>query len=158
MSVIYNFDDLLLAIHNAGVEAQKLTEEQHYRQLKRYFDEDGTPYCQRIKIPNPDAGAEEEWVDVDIPLLALVPPSTIKIKEMSVDFKVKLRGFTDGKDKVYFAANGEKKTHKGPLQVDLGHGFLQKDSSIADVKIVFEGTEPPTAMLKLNDHLVKVIP
>lgn len=33
-------------------------------------------------------------------------------------------------------------------------GLFQKDSEVADIEITFEGTDPPEAMTRINDHIL----
>lgn len=234
MSFSYNFDDILRAMHNAVIEAQKLSEQQHLRQLSRYFiqgtffrsdfgpelvkkleekeivipdksmpekkikftlfisdettlrellkdidlsnkeielvvskwkelnNEIGNPILKKIKIPNTNPDSKEEWREINVPMLSLLPPTSIKIKEMVVEFKARLAGFEKIEDtqeakKGFEGIETDKATKKAPLQIDFGHRFTS-NSSLANIKIVFEGTDPPESILKINDQLVKVIP
>lgn len=175
-------DDLLLAIHQSVVEAQSITERQHIDQLIKYFDwPDGEPSAQtlsetkphlllqggkpktiNIEVPNsnPHPNAPETQT-LKVPLISLVPPSAIKIKNMVVEFKVALGDLSS-------LSNSKKlsmhKNSDGPidnsLTVDMGGvsgGFFGKKSSLVKVRIEFEGTDPAESFMRINDHLVKSI-
>ncbi|MDI1312053.1 DUF2589 domain-containing protein [Prosthecobacter sp.] len=178
MATLTSLDELLRAIHNAGIEAQKLTEQQHVRQLRRYFKEDGTPITMAIKLPNAQydpnvakqqlagktGGGEldhraEQYVEFDAPLLSLVPPGTLRIKTMDVRFKVKLQGLLgdDGDTSTDPVTKVEHHT-KGPLRVEMGGGMFTKKSQLADISITFEGTDPPESLMKINDHFLRSFP
>lgn len=175
---INSIDELLQAIHNSVIEAQKIAEQQHIRQLFRYFEfpkkknesgeekpqwhEPGKPRTIIIKIPNPrhDPGAktgQEEYIDFHVPQISLVPPSSIQIKELSVRFKVRLSGFLGAAKKTRDPATGEEIEISGPVHVELG-GFFSRKSQLADVSITFEATTPPESILRINDQFIKAFP
>lgn len=81
--------DILKAVQYSVEEAKKISDEQHHRQLKRYFNEDGTPLTTRVKLPVYTSGLEISWRDVDIPLISLVPPTSIQMSEIEMEMKFK---------------------------------------------------------------------
>ncbi len=149
-----SLDNLLRALHNAVIKAQELTEQQHIRQLARYFSDDGTPETRTIRIPDLRPETDDETREIEVPLLALVPPSAIKIKDFDIGFTVGLVGFTDASSETPGAAfvEGDPKTHSGPLRVDLAGGSGQ-DESVAQVRVTFEGTDPPEAFHRILGQL-----
>jgi hypothetical protein len=163
------FDNLLRALYNAVIEAQKLTEQQHLRQVRNYFyseeDQDdtreslpGMPKSLTIKVPNIRPDAEDEWLDMDVPEMALVPPTSSQIKEMTVGFNVRMEGFTyDKPEEKGFAIQGQKARHRGPIVVDFGGISDQGDPNLAKVEIVFEGADAPESVHRLIDMLGKTI-
>lgn len=146
-------DNLLRAIHEAVLHAQQSTEEQHIIQLEKYFDPDGRPIVKEILVPSLRMDAEEGEMDpINIPLISLIPPTAIKIKEMRVKFQVGLNSSELlGKD-------GDDKSG-GALPIDMGGsgGLFGPRQALADVEITFEGTDPAESFLRVNDHLVKSI-
>lgn len=177
MSAITSLDELLCAIHNAGIEAQKITEQQHVRQLRRYFKDDGTPITLPIKLPNPQydpsvakevAGKEgggelnqrtAPYVEFDAPLLSLVPPGTLRIKALDVKFKVKLQGLlAEAGATSTDPVTGAEQITKGPLRLEMGGGIFTTQSQLADISITFEGTDPPESLMKINDHFLRSFP
>lgn len=163
-------DDLFRAIHNAVLKAQQLTEQQHMRQLRNYFDDEYRCLTQRIWVPSnlPDA-ANDDYMPMDVPLMGMVPPSAIKIKRMKMNFKINLKGFEEhyeeGKkvEKVGFRIKPEKDTRHAPLEVDLGGigggSFFggKRKPILANVDIEFEAGEPSESFLRINDHLIKSV-
>ena len=77
-------DHLTKGLYDAVVQAQNLAEKQHIEALDQYIDKDGNPRCLKIKI---------EDKDVNVPIATLVPHSSIKIKELTMDLKVRLNNF-----------------------------------------------------------------
>jgi hypothetical protein len=145
------FDHLLQAIHNAALKAQEITEEQHIMQIAKYFDEDGKPIIQEIQVPTLDPDDDPETMTtLKVPLLSLLPPSAIKIKELKLSFKVGL-----GKIKVDQSDN-----KNGPsLDIDMGGsgGIFGKKQATAKVDITFEAGDPSESFLRINDYLVKSV-
>ncbi len=139
-------DTLLRAIHNAVIRAQEITEEQHILQLDKYFDEGGKPIVQELELPSvhPDAAAGATEI-VSVPLLALIPPTAIKIKELKVDFNTSLNMFDDGVTEGVIAADMATRTIPG------------REDSKAHVEITFVGADPAESFLRINDHLIKSI-
>ena len=185
-----NLNSLLRAIHNAVVDAQKITDQQHMRQLRSYFewpeskiDQEGLLDLQggkartiTIEVPNmhPEAGKivqndKGEWITVApltntlrVPILSLVPMSSIKIDNMTMEFEVGLKGFMEDEPKPTTSryTPSDPEAHHGPVHLDLGGisgGFFGGKKPSAKVKIEFKAGEPSEAIMRINDHLIKSI-
>ena len=139
-------DHLTKGLYDAVVQAQSLAENQHIEALNKYVNDDGTPKCMKIFING-------EYVDV--PLMTLAPQSSIKIKELTMDLKVRLNNF--GKRKSKWGGIFKKKD-AGAITADLGASILPTKNNYANLKITFEGTEPPEGVVRLNNNLIKQIP
>ena len=94
--------------------------------------------------------------DVDVPLVTLAPQSSIKIKELTMDLKVKLNNF--GKRKSRRGGGIFRRKDAGAVSVDLGSSILPSKNNYANLKITFEGTDPPEGVVRLNNNLIKQIP
>jgi hypothetical protein len=178
-------DNVLKAIHNSVIEAQKISEQQHMRTLGRYFylnkDEDkmeeegitvkdlGMPRNIEVKLPFVTED-KINYHDVKIPLIALSPPSSIKIKNMKVSFEAKITGVDDSKKpergffKFFQSKDGQRQlkkpetdsTPKGPIQLDLTPG--NNNAGMAKIEIEFQNAEVPETFARINDHIVKSFP
>tara|TARA_R110000824_G_scaffold394581_1_gene594516 strand:- start:371 stop:826 length:456 start_codon:yes stop_codon:yes gene_type:complete len=140
-------DHLTKGLYDAVVQAQSLAENQHIEALNKYVNDDGTPKCMKIFING-------EYVDV--PLMTLAPQSSIKIKELTMDLKVRLNNF--GKRKSKCGGGIFRKKDAGAITADLGASILPTKNNYANLKITFEGTEPPEGVVRLNNNLIKQIP
>ena len=140
-------DHLTKGLYDAVVQAQSLAENQHIEALGKYINEDGSPKCMDIMI-----GDQK----VDVPLMTLAPQSSIKIKELTMELKVKLGSF--GKRKSRFGGGIFHKEDAGAISADLGASILPKRNQYASLKITFEGTDPPEGVVRLNNNLLKKIP
>tara|TARA_R100000808_G_scaffold6235_1_gene18648 strand:+ start:9398 stop:9868 length:471 start_codon:yes stop_codon:yes gene_type:complete len=145
-------DHLTKGLYDAVVQAQALAENQHIEALKKFFDKDGKPLCMDIKIPN----NEGKELDVNVPLATLAPQSSIKIKELTMELKVKIGSF--GKRKSRLGGGIFCKEDAGAINADLGASILPKRNHYANLKITFEGTDPPEGLVRLNNNLIKQIP
>ena len=140
-------DHLTKGLYDAVVQAQALAENQHIEALGKYVNEDGTPKCMRMVI---------NGENVMVPLATLAPQSSIKIKELTMDLKVKLNNF--GKRESKGGGGIFRKKDAGAVGVDLGSSILPSKNNYANLKITFEGTDPPEGVVRLNNNLIKQIP
>ena len=140
-------DHLTKGLYDAVVQAQALAENQHIEALKKYVNEDGSPKCMEMII-----GDQK----VNIPLATLAPQSSIKIKELTMELKVRLNKF--GKRKSRLAGGIFCKEDAGAIGSDLGASILPSRNNYANLKITFEGADPPEGVVRLNNNLIKQIP
>ena len=140
-------DHLTKGLYDAVVQAQALAENQHIEALGKYLNKDGSPKCVEVLI---------NGEKVDVPLITLAPHSSIKIKELSMEMKVKMGSF--GKRKSRLGGGIFCKEDAGAINADLGASILPKRNQYASLKITFEGTDPPEGLVRLNNNLIKQIP
>ena len=140
-------DQLTKGLYDAVVQAQALAENQHIEALSKYVNEDGTPKCMNMVI----SGEE-----VHVPLATLAPQSSIKIKELTMELKVKLNNF--GKRESRCGGGIFRSKDAGAVSADLGASIFPKKNNYANLKITFEGTDPPEGLVRLNNNLIKQIP
>ena len=140
-------DELLKGLNDSVAQAQSLANNQHIESIKPFLNEDGTPKCMEIMI-----GGEK----VHVPLITLAPQNSIKIKELTMEMKVKVTNY--GKRKSNFLGGIFKDKDAGAISVDLGSSVLPFKNNYANLKITFEGTDPPEGLVRLNNNLIKQIP
>ena len=90
-----SFDDLVIAIQQAFIEVNDMSEAQHIRKLRTYFEEDGTPRVIEMQYPYFDEDGKPAYRMVSIPQICLVPITSLKLDSIDVDFKVQLYGEVD---------------------------------------------------------------
>ena len=144
-------DHLTKGLYDAVVQAQSLAENQHIEAMNKFFDKEGNPISMDINIPDKDGQRK-----VSVPLVTLAPQSSIKIKELTMELKVKMESF--GKRKSRLGGGIFCKEDAGAVNVDLGASILPKRNQYASLKITFEGTDPPEGVVRLNNNLLKQIP
>ena len=140
-------DHLTKGLYDAVVQAQSLAENQHIEALSKYVNKDGTPKCMKMVI---------NGETINVPLATLAPQSSIKIKELTMDLKVKLNNF--GKRKSKIGGGIFCKEDAGAIGADLGSSILPTRNNYANLKITFEGSDPPEGVVRLNNNLIKQIP
>lgn len=145
--------DLIRGLQHSVNSAMEMIETRNIELLGRYFTEDGVPLKKRI------------WVDdktaVDVPLISIVNPSTVNIKEVEMDFHVKVLdvdlkkkaaqgGFNTGDKAVEF----DNRLKRSKLEVS----FDGKNAhSSMHVKIKFEATPIPEGLSRIVDEYDKTI-
>ena len=140
-------DHLTKGLYDAVVQAQSLAENQHIEALKKYVNEDGSPKCLEMVI---------NGQNISVPLATLAPQSSIKIKELTMELKVRLNKF--GKRKSKLGGGIFCKEDAGAIGADLGASILPTRNNYANLKITFEGADPPEVVVRLNNNLIKQIP
>ena len=140
-------DHLTKGLYDAVVQAQALAENQHIEALSKYLNKDGSPKCINMKV-NGEV--------VKVPLMTLAPQSSIKIKELEMEMKVRVSNY--GKRKSKLGGGIFDKEDAGAISVDLGSSIFPRKNHYANLKITFEGTDPPEGLVRLNNNLIKQIP
>ena len=135
---------LLQSIQGSIVGAQEMMQQQHIEELGKFINDDGSPKTQKLKLPHLDSHGNQGWTEVEVPLMVLSPPSSLRIKSLKVSFDAIL---TAAKENV---ADDER------IHLHLG-GMFRRGAQVK-CEIEFEGTEPPEGWMRINDELVKVIP
>ena len=130
-----------------GERKDERTQFAHIESLNKYLDKDGNPKCMDIVV----SGER-----VKVPLLTLAPHSSIKIKELTMDLKVKLNNF--GKRKSRFGGGIFGKEDAGAISAALGSSIFPSKNNYANLKITFEGCDPPEGVVRVNNNLIKQIP
>ena len=140
-------DHLTKGLYDAVVQAQSLAENQHIEALSKYVNKDGTPKCMKMVV---------NGETINVPLATLAPQSSIKIKELTMDLKVKLNNF--GKRKSRIGGGIFCKEDAGAIGADLGSSIHPTRNNYANLKITFEGCDPPEGVVRVNNNLIKQIP
>lgn len=170
MSKTESFSDLIGSIQDAFFAVNELSEQQHLEMLESYFEDD-KPKTMTVNYPYFDESGEVAYKELDIPLLCLVPISSLKINEVDIDFKVKLSG------KIKLQEGGRRKTYLEKREKDLvcasgdssdddaGHGLgfvseyrKSKDGNYANISLKFRADEAPEGLIRIRDELIKILP
>lgn len=76
------FADLIRSLQHSVNAAPEMIETRNIELLGRYFTPDGTPVVKRLSI--------DEATTIDIPLISIVNPASMNIKEVEMDFSVQI--------------------------------------------------------------------
>ena len=115
--------------------------------MNRFFDDEtGEPEILTLNLPYIDPSETDvQYKEVKVPTLCLVPFNSVKIKDIEVEAEVEFQNVK--------SEDGGKK-----ISARLRGGGFGRKANKAKIKIRVEGGDPPEALLKLNDTLVKVLP
>jgi len=143
MAMENTLGDLLAALQQAVDRAQEQLQDYQLRMFSEYFDEENRPIYVKLRLPRiPENGGPLEHVEVEVPRVSLAPMGTIALDELEMDFPLRLQAL---------------KEEAGQLMVELP-GTVTLSEDCARVKVRFKGGEPPEAVMKLNDTLLRIIP
>lgn len=141
------FESLLAAMQESILKAHKLIRTQHVKTLEFYFDEEKKPIMLDLQFPAIDSiTGEVIYKNVKVPKLTLVPMHTLQMKNMKLNFRVKLNSWLDSEN---------QKT--GLLAHILSSNSTDNDNFV-NVELEFETTNPPEAVMRINDQFIKVLP
>ncbi len=161
MAKAESFDNLIGSIQEAFLSANELSEKQHLRLLEEYFDEENKPTVINVQYPYFGESGQIEYKSLDIPKLCLVPLSSLQVKEIDVEFKVKLAGkIRLGRRQAPENANSLMNCESGE---DDKLGYVpeyrkSKDGNYADITLKFRADEPPEGLMRIRDELIKILP
>jgi hypothetical protein len=164
-----SLNHLIQAITGAITDAQDKIHRFQVATIGSYFDSNSRPVGVDIRLPSLSPSAEDgDERIVRVPLLSLVGPQLLSIKDVEISFDVNLTGVTDEEAPAVPAppegslANDsssdwpEKAIHK-VLGVDLGAPRTSDVLSAAHVTLRVECRPPTEGMARLIQHLDKQI-
>ncbi|MCX4262171.1 MAG: DUF2589 domain-containing protein [Alistipes sp.] len=145
--------DLIRGLQHSVNAAMEMIETRNVELLGRYFSPDGEPLTKRLNIDDNTA--------VEVPLVSIVNPSTINIKEVEMDFSVQInssdlrckqpqRGFLNGDDAIDF----DNRLKRSSLEISFDG---KSDLSRMQVHIKFEAKPVPEGLSRVIDEYDKTI-
>lgn len=147
------FADLIRGLQHSVNAAMEMIETRNVELLGRYFTPDGTPLVKRLSI--------DDHTAVDIPVISIVNPGTVNIKEVEMDFSVQINsselrckepqaGFLAGGDSAHF----DNRLKRSSLEISFDG---KKDLSRMQVHIKFELQPIPEGLSRIIDEYDKTI-
>lgn len=145
--------DLVRGLQHSVNTAMEMIETRNVELLGRYFSPNGNPITKRLNI--------NEQTAVDVPLISIVNPSTINVKEVEMDFSVQIisselrrkqpqEGFQAGEDSAHF----DNRLKRSNLEISFDG---KKDTSRMQVHIKFESKPIPEGLSRIIDEYDKTI-
>lgn len=145
--------DLIRGLQHSVNAALEMVETRNVELLGRYFSEDGKPLTKRLDIDDQTA--------VEVPIISIVNPSTINLKEVDMDFSVQIKS-SDLRCK-----KPQGGFQAGDLQADFNNGLKRSSleigfdgpdkSSRMQVHIKFESKPIPEGLSRIIDEYNKTI-
>ncbi len=161
-----SFDKLVGALAGAVVEASNQVKQTHISDLWRYF-KDGSPVSTELQIPRFDhsTGQQGEPVRVNVPLISLINPSQLAIKQMQVTMQLDLNDILDTTKQQLAKSpkatatpvsyEWKRSVYNPAVMASTASGKQAGQSGTAQVVLIVEAVDPPEALSKLLDHLNK---
>lgn len=153
-NVSQTLSDLVRGLQHSVNTAMEMIETRNVELLGRYFTPDGRPLSRRLTINDNTA--------VDVPIISIVNPSTINIKEVEMDFSVQIISSELRKKEAqdgFRAGNKEIKFYNGLKRSNLEISFdgNKDNASRMQVKIKFESKPIPEGLARIIDEYDKTI-
>lgn len=165
MAKTENFDTLLQAIQSSFMKVNQLSREQHVELLEQYFDSENKPVYINMQFPTRSENGELVYSNVEIPKICVVPVTSLKLQEVSVDFKVKLSGKISLKHIAQEEGAEEGKRAK-KRKDSAGEGYVgyiphaskRENTGFADIHLKFKADEAPEGIMRIRDSMIRVMP
>lgn len=160
MAEEFVFQDLLSAIKDSVIQANATAQQSSLESVFAWFEKDGSPKLTEFKIPSPDPRVPVQTIQV--PLISLIPMSSTKIEKLAIEFNVQ---FSELIHKPENPAKKDSLSSTVPSDSDQKNLSLmfarrgkQSEPNLAKIQIEIRATDPPEALLRINDHLMKYLP
>lgn len=163
MAKVESFDGLISSIQDAFLSVNKMAEQQHLESIKEFFDDEGNPKTVLVKYPTFTEDGGVDYGDVQIPQICLVPISSLKLTEVSVDFKVKLSAEISLQDGSKRNDNNGFEVCAAPEKKKKKMGFIpeyrkKSDDGYANITLKFNAEDPPEGIMRIRDEMIKILP
>jgi len=157
---------LVHAIASAVTDAQQEVAKTHVANLATYLDREHRPLTLQLRVPSirPEAAPGEEDT-YQAPLLALVPQSMLRIKQVEISFDIELGDLADPASAPK-TASGAPATAKAAdvLSVQLTRNLnvnpavsatVKQQGTTAHVVVIIESVDQPDGVARLVMDLTK---
>ncbi len=141
--------DLTRGIQHAVNTAEEVLEQHYLRMLGRYFNEDNSPRMARIKVP-PDSV-------IEVPLLALVTPTALKLDELTMDMTLRI----DETEVKRFPGRAGRVVERSSFKISVGSGTREdgspREKNQIDIRMTFKSGDIPEGVSRIMDEFTKSI-
>jgi len=162
---VYDLDGLVKSLLGAVHQAQQAAQDQHVDLANRYFvaGRDGNLVPKTVKVSLPSLARPGETDVVDVPLITLIPISSMMIKEVEFQFKAYIAEVSAATE----APGIEKKRNVempggemdgAKVKIGLGSGWNVARRNMMKVSVKIQATDPPEGVMRVNDRIVKQLP
>jgi hypothetical protein len=163
MAVLTSLEDMVRAIAGSVMHAQHMVEKAQLLNIASYFDDQHRPTVIELELPAIHSGAAPDSNYLyRVPVLSLVPHSSLVIGEAEIELDVELGAFEEGErdgvhpgiaEQLGRAAPAEKKAQ---LMVNPGNGGLaNKNGNAARIKLKLVAADKSEGLARLVDDVVK---
>ncbi len=167
MSETPSLHKLVVAISNAVLQAQEKVETAQLNNLMSYFyrkpgKKGYFPLSMKVNLPSLKPGSEPGDTEAyRVPYLSVLPYSSLRIKQVDVDFDVAFGGLAapEAREKEESGAAQDGRAFPGSselpnLSIDMG-SLKNSSNAMAHVKLCLEGVDVPEGTARLINELIK---
>lgn len=163
MAILTSLEDMVRAIAGSVMNAQHMVEKAQLANIASFFDDLHRPSVIEVELPAIHSSAEPDSnYQYRVPVISLVPHSSLIIGEAEIDLDVELGAFEEQErtgmhegiiDQLGRAAPSEK---KAGLMVNLGSGALaSKNGNAIHMKLKLVATEKSEGLARLVNDVVQ---
>jgi len=163
MAILTSLEDMVRAIAGSIMNAQHMVEKAQLANIASFFDDAHKPTSIDIEVPTIHSSAAPGSHHVyRVPVISLVPHSSLVIGEAEIDLDVELGAFEHHErsgvhegimDQLGRAAPAEK---KAGLMINPGNGGIaDKNGNAAHIKLKLVATEKSEGLARLLNDVVK---
>lgn len=163
MAILTSLEDMVRAIAGSVMNAQHMVEKAQLANIASFFNDLHQPTVIELELPaiHSSAAPDSHYL-YRVPVISLVPHSSLVIGEAEIELDVELGAFEEHErsgvhegiiDQLGRAAPAEK---KAGLMVNPGSGGLtDKAGNAAHIKLKLVATEKSEGLARLVDDVVK---
>ncbi len=150
--------DIIRGMQHAVNTAQEILQDNQFRLMEKYFNKDGSPIMRFVVLP--------DGRKIDIPAITLVPSNLLAIKELEMDFSVKVastlvKSFDEkmADDSEIDAEVKTKKTKRSSFSAffrgsrDKDKEKDGKDPDLINIRMKFASIDEPEASARIREML-----
>lgn len=163
MAILTSLEDMVRAIAGSIMNAQHMVEKAQLANIASFFDDRNQPTVIDLELPAIHSTAEPgSYYQYQVPVLSLVPHSSLVIGEAEIELDVELGHYTEEErtgvhddivDQMGRAAPADK---KATLMVNPGNGGLAaRNGNGLHIKLKLVSTEKSEGLARLVDDVVK---
>jgi len=163
MAILTSLEDMVRAIAGSIMDAQHMVEKAQLANIASFFDDLHQPTVIDLELPATHSTAEAgSNYHYRLPVISMVPHSSLIIGEAEIDLDVELGGFEEQErgavhegiiDQMGRAAPAEKKS--GLMINPTGGGLAGKSGNAAHIKLKLVATDKTEGLARLLNDVVK---
>lgn len=163
MAILASLEDMIRAIAGSIMNAQHLVEKAQIANIASFFDEQHKPTTIDLLLPAVHStAAANDVYSYQLPLISLVPHSSLIIGEAEIDLNVELGSFEEhdrtGVNESFMNQTGlaAPKEKKASLMVNPeAGGIAKKNGNAAHIKLKLVATDKSEGLARLINDVVK---
>jgi hypothetical protein len=162
MSGSTSLEDIVRAIAGSIMHAQHMVEKAQIANFSSFFTDDKEPTSIDILLPAMHSAAQpDDMMHYRLPLMSLVPHSSLVIGEAEIDLDLELGSFEEvertgtNESMIAESGNAAPPERKAALMVSPANASKNRSGSVAHIKLKLQATEKTEGLARLLDDVIK---